>query len=45
MNISSIQAARRVLGMSPGEEAFAGVRYPRMVVHEFVKAVRGEPAS
>ncbi|MFO0584165.1 MAG: EI24 domain-containing protein [Anaeromyxobacter sp.] len=32
--------ARRVLGMSPGEEAFAGVRYPRMVVHEFVKAVR-----
>ncbi|MFT3917435.1 MAG: EI24 domain-containing protein [Anaeromyxobacteraceae bacterium] len=32
--------ARRVLGMSPGEEAFAGVGHVRVVAHELVKAVR-----
>jgi hypothetical protein len=31
---------RRALGMTPGEQAFAGVALPRLVWHETVKAVR-----
>jgi len=32
--------ARRVLGMAPGEQAFAGVPLPRLVWHESTKALR-----